>query len=120
MAKEKLDTATLEAIDEAQAQELLALRAQVESLENVIADLRTAAPAGSSVSFGDAPPDPLPMSRPEVEIGGRRYKFTLAAFIWRDARVTAEAAANDEALLSELLREAPGVLKEIQQSLISI
>ncbi len=100
------DNAAVAAATEAQMQELLELRDRVKALET---DARS-----SSISLpgGEIAPV-LPLARPEFEHGGKRYKFALARFIYNDNIVTAEAAAADERLLAELLKNAPGIFTEI-------
>lgn len=100
------DNAAVAAATEAQMQELLELRDRVKALEASARSSSISLPGGEIASS-------LPLARPEFDRGGKRYKFALARFIYNNNVVTAEAAADDELLLAELLKNAPGIFTEI-------
>ena len=96
---------------EVQMEEILALHKKVETLEATV----------NSVS-AVLPPAAAPvrhLTRPTVEAGGKTYQFLAAQFVYQDNILTAEAAATDEALLAELLQNAPGIFAEIAPDLLT-
>lgn len=107
-----------------------ALEAEVESLTKHVHDLHEEAKAlgaqlekalkqkdkastASSVVFETAPEVPATLDRPEVEIGGEKYRFTRGRIaIFGGAHLATDLAA-DESLCLRILQEYPQLLERV-------
>lgn len=99
----------LQAQNEALADEVAALAADLDAERQARKSLESVAAGSARIFTAERPATPAPL--PVVTIGGRSFRFRIGAFRLGATKYTAAEAAQNEALLLTILEKYPSLLE---------